>query len=541
VEIRVMRTLPALLIALVILPATARAAWIPNGNPLCTAANAQSQISMCPDGTDGFFAAWLDARSGSSAVYVTRILGDGTIPAGWPADGMLVSSGGVDGRPFVVPDGEGGVVVVWITTGWTIRLQGVSPDGVVYYVPGGVTVIPFPNAVAPSLAVAPDGAGGAYVAWARRVDDTTSIASVTRIHSDGTFVAPFTANGVPVDTLTFFDVIQGLRLSRDASGGVAIAADWIYDGAIVHYLTLVGHVTPGASLAFRRTLYGGDTLSSDMVSDGMGGLFCGWSTYDRYFPTYPRLQSYGAEGQKEWPDTTRQGGSEASLLSDGGGGVYVVEVPTEQRIQARRLLADGSLAPGWPANGVVIAQNQNGGDPARLAPTSNGFLAVWADRNPDSNLHAAAWMSNGALAPGWPIGGANVSSATGNQEDAALLPSSTEGAFVAWEDSRNGNVDVYATRVEPVVAVSVPLPEVGKLAFRALAPNPARNFVRVDLTLGADGQAKLDLIDVRGRVCAHALVSASSTISLDGLATGLYWLRATRNGSTATARLAIVH
>jgi hypothetical protein len=156
-----------------------------------------------------------------------------------------------------------------------------------------------------------------------------------------------------------------------------------------------------------------------------------WDAYSQYVTTYPRLQNYGETGQRVWPDTTRCQGAPASILGDGGTGAFVVETG-----RARSASRPGVCCrtvrsrPDWPANGITIAQNQNATEPVSLLPTSNGFLALWADRSADLNLHAAAWMSNGALAPGWPAGGVSVCAAAGDQRNVVLLHSPTDGAFV---------------------------------------------------------------------------------------------------------------
>ena len=537
-----MRALPALLLALILIPATAGAAWIPNGNPVCTAVNTQNQVSLSPDGNGGFYVAWTDARDSGTDVYLSRVLGDGTIAPGWPVNGLRISFSSAGTDPAVVPDGAGGALVLWQKSG-RLRFQRIDGGGHAFFPEDGNLLFAPLSFMQSPFAVAPDGAGGAYVAWIPISEGTSDTLRVTRVNSAGSFVPPFTVTGVPFHTISSASVLQvyqSLQLSRDTSGGVGVAASWVYDGPFAHYYSVVGHVSANASVTFQQSPYGGDTSSIGIVSDGRGGVLSWWYPYERFGTTFPRLQSYGSQGQKQWPDSTQYAGEPATLLGDGGTGAYVIETPTAQRIQARRLLADGSLAPGWPANGILIAQNQNAAEPVPLVPTSNGFLAVWADKNPDLNLHAAAWMSNGALAPGWPIGGATVSAATGDQKNAVVLPSSTNGAFVVWEDSRGGNVDLYANRVEAAPPVAVPVPGASTLAFRAIAPNPARDFVRVDLALDAGQRATLELIDVRGRVRARVTGTSSSTVPLGGLAPGLYWLRAIRDGSTATARLAIV-
>jgi hypothetical protein len=145
------------------------AAWIPNGNPICALANTQSHASLAPDGTGGFYVAWLDERTANPAVYLMRVQGDGSIPAPWPANGIKISPlGNVDGGPGIVPDGSGGVLVFWKHTGLygkVIGFQRVNDQAGISQPDGGATLMA--DWTASPFAVTSDGAGGAYVSWIR--------------------------------------------------------------------------------------------------------------------------------------------------------------------------------------------------------------------------------------------------------------------------------------------------------------------------------------------------------------------------------------
>jgi hypothetical protein len=51
------------------------AAWLADGNPLCTATGTQTNFAIASDGASGAFGAWNDLRSGTPTVYVQRITG----------------------------------------------------------------------------------------------------------------------------------------------------------------------------------------------------------------------------------------------------------------------------------------------------------------------------------------------------------------------------------------------------------------------------------------------------------------------------------
>ena len=107
------------------------AAWSPNGNPVCTAAGAQTSPTSVTDGAGGMIVTWLDARPDAPGVYAQRLLGDGTIAPGWPADGVLCSGLSTGGTPFPVPDAAGGVLVLWYSAG-VISGQRVDGNGALH-------------------------------------------------------------------------------------------------------------------------------------------------------------------------------------------------------------------------------------------------------------------------------------------------------------------------------------------------------------------------------------------------------------------------
>src|SRR5690349_20110835 len=185
-------------LTLLFLPAVAHATWTTNGNPVCTAPNLQSQQSLAPDGAGGFYVAWNDARAGSD-IYLTRVLGDGTIATGWPANGLRISTSGTASNPVVVPDGAGGALVLWQKAGFNqVRFQRVDAQAETWLPADGSSLSdPFTAMDAP-FAVASDGAGGAYLAVTRTATNETVY--LTRIDNSGAFLAPFNAVGIALKT-----------------------------------------------------------------------------------------------------------------------------------------------------------------------------------------------------------------------------------------------------------------------------------------------------------------------------------------------------
>jgi len=92
----------------------------------------------------------------------------------------------------------------------------------------------------------------------------------------------------------------------------------------------------------------------------------------------------------------------------------------------------------------------------------------------------------------------------------------------------------------PILTGVTPHPRTTSLALSAPRPNPARGAVALDVTLPDDSPARIELLDVAGRVVRTQAVQGAGahTISIDGIAAiapGLYFARvSTRAGTMAT-------
>ncbi len=88
------------------------AAWTSDGVPVCTASGFQSIIGLESSGADRFAVAWLDTRSGSNAIYAQSIDTSGT--TFWQVDGVRINgTHAVQQRQCMAPDGAGGAFIAW--------------------------------------------------------------------------------------------------------------------------------------------------------------------------------------------------------------------------------------------------------------------------------------------------------------------------------------------------------------------------------------------------------------------------------------------
>jgi hypothetical protein len=146
--------------------------WIPDGTPVCTAANDQRSPMPVPDGMGGMLLAWTDLRSGSGIdVYSHHVLPNGAVDPAWPADGLAVCTAAYDQQnPAAVTDGAGGIVVAWqdgrSVVGTDIYATHALATGALDPAwPAGGRALCLNGSGQTSPLLADDGAGGAVAAW----------------------------------------------------------------------------------------------------------------------------------------------------------------------------------------------------------------------------------------------------------------------------------------------------------------------------------------------------------------------------------------
>lgn len=147
--------------------------WPVNGLAVSTAPQGQFEPKIVPDGAHGAVITWYDNQNGSNRVFVHRVLASGVVDPAWPVNGRAVSAG-TESQDFprLVPDGSGGAIVAWqervggvfgVLAAWA---QHIRSTGVVDPAwPVGGRVVGRPERDQGNAVIAPDGVGGAILAW----------------------------------------------------------------------------------------------------------------------------------------------------------------------------------------------------------------------------------------------------------------------------------------------------------------------------------------------------------------------------------------
>jgi hypothetical protein len=214
----------------------------------------------------------------------------------------------------------------------------------------------------------------------------------------------------------------------------------------------------------------GYDIAPQVVPDERGGVIIVWRD-GRPTPTSPdyyaqRLDPFGGLSAG-WPingvpvglSPGAQDGSQHAdnVIPDGEGGALVAwldyrtfgqpGVPTSWDIYAQKVTASGAIAPGWPTDGVPVATQP---PHFRLEVTltsdgAGGAFVVWMDqRNGDLDIYASRLTAAGVRAPGWPEHGLPLCTLPGNQGNPHLIPDGSGGAIVAWSEGDGG---ILATRL----------------------------------------------------------------------------------------------
>lgn len=195
--------------------------WAPTGFPICDDGQAQLGVKICSDGAGGAVLVWEDFRAdGAGDLYAQRVNASG-FPA-WTINGISISSatGGQLGHS-AVPNGSGGAIVVWrdLRVGWAgdIYAQNVAGNGSVMWATNGVAVCAATGGqYDPRLIAHP--AGGALVTWS---DERTGSADIyaQRVSNGGT--ALWATNGVQLCGAYSFQTFP--VLAPDGEGGAIVA------------------------------------------------------------------------------------------------------------------------------------------------------------------------------------------------------------------------------------------------------------------------------------------------------------------------------
>jgi hypothetical protein len=570
--------------------------WDSLGIAICKLPGEQATSIAVPDGVGGAVVVWQDSRSGNFKLYAQRI--DSTGAVGWQTNGLpLCLAQGAQAWFTSVSDGEGGVVVCWTDYRYgrtddtphhhplpNVFAQHVASNGSRAWADTGIVVCSDSlGQFSPS--VLQDGTGGYLFTW---FDDRGS-AYVQHVDIYGR--PQLAQDGVPVPG-------QFLGIpAADGAGGIISAFNIGSDDSEDVYVQRIrgdgSPVWPLNGLRITNVIYKQEV--SALLPDGTGGGFVAWHDLRNGHDWDVYLQRFTGSGQiaPGWPDNglpvcTAPGFQVyPALVGDDAGGCVVMwydsrDSVNEYDLYAQRITADGTVATGWPTNGVrFCGAPGNQDEPIGVRDGTGGVLATWQDYRIYADVYAQRVGGSGVVGDTSVAGVLSPLSASATLDSirvtwqrgaSALFTATVErsensGAWLAVGDVRpdatgrmtfvDAQVDpgqTYSYRLRPGASaqvfgqVSARVPGALNLDFSIVGANPVTSSrLTLSLTVPSRDPVDLELFDLQGRREMHEVFTPPQlspmirTLALSSRTrAGLYFVRLTQSGHSISRRISVL-
>ena len=331
---------------------------------------------------------------------------------------------------------------------------------------------------------ASDGVGGALVLWTDYNRESTNSRDVA---AQRISVAGGVSPGWPIGGRLIADSTT-LEAPDAAAAGTAGDAFLLWHRSYNDEDLYLTHALVDGAIDPAWPAYGlgvavgpASARTSMMVPDGSGGVFLSWHEEAFLAPTYAtrtaRLLRVLPSGgiAPGWPAgglliaSAKPGAEIRQIVPDGAGGCFVTWMQNDSGVgnfaRAKRILADGTPAPGWPTAGVLVcefaARQFPTLDGCAIADGTGGIYVAWDDDREDPHTSAVAYygdifmtrlLADGTRAVGWPATGLPIHVGPGAQWDARMCTDGAGGALVVWTDRNSGNP--FLSRVTPSGALA---------------------------------------------------------------------------------------
>ncbi|MBJ6725980.1 hypothetical protein [Geomesophilobacter sediminis] len=390
------------------------AGWSVDGVAVCTATSDQLNPQLVSDGAGGAIIVWQDLRNGTNFnIYAQHLDANGSVHAGWSANGVAVSTATNNKlNPQLIGDGTGGAIIAWednrTGTGSSIYASRIDGNGTIHagWTADGVAVSQATTELTPQLAA--DGAGGAFIAWEDfRNDPLHADIYLQRIDGSGAIHDGWGAGGTPVCIATNSQL--GVEMVADGAGGVILAWQDLRNGA--NYDIYAQHMDANGAMHAGWTLNGipvsqvtSAQLNPQLVSDGAGGAIIVWEDYRSGLIVSPDenmievnadiyAQRIAADGHAVWDDngiaisTPEDDQMNPQIVADGTGGAIIVwqdfRSDTHYDIYAQRVFGNGLVSTYTTLDGIVTPANGKSApdlaDAQRLLKIATGQIAPTAN------------------------------------------------------------------------------------------------------------------------------------------------------------------
>ena len=360
------------------------------------------------DASGNCMLAFNDIRAGGDLdIYAYLISPTGTML--WGANGVTISDNtDFEADPRIIQNGAGEYVVIWSRsgTGRGLYMQRLAADGTPQLAAGGLKIAGVSTESPAFHEVVAVGSSDVVVSWVR---DTTSFASPRHV-----FAQRFNESGQPqwgtdpviVMNANVFQIAHRPRLIADANNQTVIAWHDTRTGSFRAYV--------------QRLDISGNSL----------------------FPSNGRSVSNEANRLQLDPAIALAPGGDVMIFFRN-----LDSAQSQQSINVQRLDSVGDRLLGESGIELLPFNNQFKSPPR--AARINGGVAAILDRQPDFGnpngvLELLRVAPNGSFIDAGPI---SVSTATSQKGRLNLAEAGGGALIAAWSDTRNGDIDGYAQRI----------------------------------------------------------------------------------------------
>lgn len=530
----------AILIIFLFVSNIVSAQWIGDttqNNPVCTFTGSQQDMQMVSDNAGGTILTWTDTRNGATKdIYAQRIDANGNKL--WAVDGVAICTATDEQfTPKIISDGINGAIITWydnrIVNNWDIYAQHINANGVIQWTLDGE---PICNAAGNQnmQQIASDGYGGAIITWSdgRNGNSNTSDIYVQRINLIGT--VQFPTNGVAVCTASYSQ--NNPQLVPDGNNGVIIS--WSdsrgNDGYSDIYAQLISSTGVNYWPVNGVLICNANNNQYDIkiVTDGSGGAIICWAD-NRNGNQNIYAQKVNTIGQYQWANN---GVSVCSaqffqglhqIVSDNIGGAYITweDRRNYSDIYAQRINSTG--LPLWTTDGIAVCTSSPVQKKPQLCLNNLGnAIVTWQDEYND--IYAQAITPVGSVL--WNANGVIVSDAPNTQDNPQIVSTPNE-MIIAWDDTRNGNYDIYASKL--LIDGTLTTETFSHSKF-SIFPNPVKEILTIQ-NLDNKSIDKITIIDLTGKKVFEQN-NNSNTINVEKLQNGMYLLQIIANGKNSVTK-----
>ena len=303
-----------------------------------------------------------------------------------------------------------------------------------------------------------DGQGGAFIVWTDTRNGNDDIYAQA-VDKNGT--VKWTTNGVAICTAA--NTQQHPQVVPDNQGGAIIVwedyrgGNWDIFAQAVDSTGALKWSAGGLPISTAAS----NQHNFQLVSDDQGGGIIAWQDWRNLNNDNIYVQKVDSTGAVQWTSdgvavcTESHTQQYTKLISNGQGGAIIAWEDFRNGnddLYAQAVDSTGTVQ--WTTDGVAVCRAAN--DQSSLQLVSNGqsgAIIVWQDsRNGNDDLYAQAVDSTGTMQ--WTVDGVAISTAASNQHNFQLVSDGQGGGIIAWQDYRNLNDDnIYVQKVNSTGAV----------------------------------------------------------------------------------------